>query len=239
MTIKNKIASLLPIVAVGLLLGGNACADGTATELPQAQTAAAQIEQIEQKIAELTAQIETQQAPAPVMGFIFYDLTQADLDRVGTEVSRIAGEVARVKIEVEIFAVLREIKVKTAAIAAQIPSGAKISTPSVFEPVQTPAKPLAADSANQEIENKIAVIKQQIDELTQELKIQKIIEQGQPEAQAEEGGNLIIEEVQDLEQETQTPIVIESAPKTEKTTPSGEGGFWQSVGDFLKKIFTF
>lgn len=235
MKIKTRIALVLPVIATGLLLGGIAQAGGTVAPASASQNVTAQIEQIKQKIADLTAQIQNRQIQTPVSKIVFRNLTQAELDRIESEITRITQRTARIKLEVEVFVVLREIEAKTAALAAQVASPYAGTAGQVSVPVQSPTTNQVTSGDTREIEEKIAKIKQQIAELTQELQIQQSVEQA---AQiAGEETEKLSEEPAEEEQESQMPIVIESAPAA--SAQSEKTGFWQSVGDFLKKLFAF
>ena len=238
---KNKVVYSFLLAIGGLLLGGNVFADGVQSSAVGANNVAAQIEQISQKINELTAQINAQKSQVAPNLPVRPQLSQEKLDYIESEVKRIAKETARLKIEIEIFVTLREIEAKTAALSKQItPAAAQSILPPAYAAPQSVA-PISADEQKRtEVEAQIAKIKQQIGELTQEMENQKAIESGIATAAQDyaDGANEVDQEALESEGavENAAPIVIQPA---ENKTETPKKGFWASVGDFLKKIFTF
>ena len=163
------------VVFIGLLLGGNVLADGVSLPTTDTQDISAQIEQIRQKIADLTAQAQQQTTGQPAATITKKPLTQQELVTIESEVNRITKEVARLRIEVQIFVTLREIQHKTELLKSQIAAaptlGGAVATASK-PPVQTAS--ILTEQQRQEIETQIAKIKQQIAETTQELEVIKM-----------------------------------------------------------------
>jgi len=210
------------------------------------QDASVQIAQIRQKIAELTAQVNASQK----QGFVTVVkpvLTQAQLDKIDAEIKRIANETARIQNEVRILLEIRAVEQKISDIKAQIAAlgGAK-STVSTMVPsvpqISVPATSNQAATTTAEVEKavQIAKIKQQISELTQEYETQKNLEaQNQKVATVTEecaGGSC---EVTTTPENIQPQSQIVVSPKTTEASKPETKGFWESVGDFFRKVFTF
>lgn len=228
-----KIFSLLSIAAAGLLLGGNVSAAGSSTTIT-IDNASALIQQIQQKINDLASQLQrTQdQSAAPITIAAAPALPQSQLDYIQSQVDRIAGETARLKIEVGVFTTLRQIQWATAALNAEIARGQQPTAAAT--PAQQPATAVDDDN-RRDIEAKIAKVKQQIAELNQEIQMQKSIE---TPAVTAAGGDQCVGQNCPVGTSEQK-ITTETAPLQTTASQPEKKGFWQSVGDFLKKIFTF
>ncbi|MFA6376367.1 MAG: hypothetical protein WCX69_03130 [Candidatus Paceibacterota bacterium] len=237
---KTKLYSALLIAITGLLLGGNASADGAQLPASATQNTGAQIQQIRERIGQLTDQMQSRRAElsAPVA------LSQEKLNFIQAQVNVIAKKVERIKIEVSIFVTLRQIREKTAALALVISPSTVAATPvparvnaTVKTPVST-ATPTAesmtaAKNDKRAIEEQIAKVKQQIADLTQQLQKKTAANTAAiSEAGKCSGSNCAVSSSQ-----TQTGASV--AAPVAKTNPVQNKGFWQSVGDFFKKIFTF
>lgn len=235
MQIKVKSLSLLLIAAAGLLLGGNvSAADNTASSI-SINDASALIEQLRQKINSLAQQLQSvQNMPEVAVTIVAAPvLTQAELDGIEVQVNRITGEVARLKIEVGVFVTLRQIQEKTALLNAQIEEATGIPS-TVVSAAQSQIS--ATPTGNQQgIESQIARLKQQIAELNQELVAKQAAGQAVAATDTTQpicaGGACPVP----VETQNNAPVPVTIAT----TAPSGSNGFWQSVGDFFKKLFTF
>lgn len=239
MKIKTKVVSLLLASIVGLLLGGNVFADGVSAQSASFEQVSAQIEQVRQKINQLSAELKAKQtaAPAPV------SLTPEKLNYIEGEIKRIAKETERLEVEVAAFVALREIERKIAQISAEIAAISPLagqSTIAAAPPAAMPTAPAPATAqTNEEIEAQIARIKQQINELTQEMTVQAAAEAGSNDAAG--NGNDLEDQIETNgggEEAAQEITILPNGEKAE-TAKTEQKGFWQSVGDFLKKIFTF
>lgn len=239
---KIKIVSLTLFSAIGLLLGGNVFADGGG--VPQAvnfDAVSAQIELVAQKINQLSSELKSKQisviAPAPVLAS---ELTQEKLNYIESEVGRIAKKTERLKIEVAIFVTLREIERKTAQIAAQIASGAPISQPiaAAAQPADVSATAASGTQTREEIEAQIAKIRQQISELTQEMDVRTSasVSQSAPISGVSNGA---VEDEDGDDSGDMSAITIAPAEEKARETQPKSKSFWESAGDFLKKLFTF
>lgn len=240
---KIKIVSLTLFSAIGLLLGGNVFADGGG--VPQAvnfDAVSAQIELVAQKINQLSSELKSKQipviAPAPVSAL---ELTQEKLNYIESEVGRIANETERLKIEVAIFVTLREIERKTAQIAAQIVSGVPVSQPiaaAAAQPADVSATAASGAQTREEVEAQIAKIRQQISELTQEMaaRTSASVSQSAPVSGVSNGA---VEDEDNDDSGDMSAITIAPAEEEARETQTKSKSFWESVGDFLKKLFTF
>ena len=240
MQIKIKIVSLLPVLVAGLLLGGNVSADGGQAQIASFENVSAQIEQIRQKINEFSAELRQNQQIANVP-VVKAEITQEKLSYIESEIKRITGESERIRIEVEIFLTLREIQRKTSAIAAQIADGYSapltVFTPPVIK--NLPIAQTAEKAREEEIEAQIVKIKQQINELTQEMGIQAAVEKNQLTPNGVGSSDQENAVAPDDSSDGAKEITIIPAQEKTGTAESEQKGFWQSVGDFFKNIFTF
>jgi len=240
MQMKTKLYSALLIAITGLLLGGNVSADGAQLSATASQNTGAQIQQIRERINQLTAQMQSRRAEpkAPVA------LSQEKINFIQAQVNVIAKKVELLKLEVSIFVTIRQIKEKTAALAlAIVPANAVPVqvTPRIKTITKTPvaaatstAETVVAGKVDRKaIEEQIAKVKQQIADLTRQLE-SKTAANGSSVGATEKcsGSNCAVSSPQ-----TQAGTAV--AAPTVKTTPAQNKGFWQSVGDFFKKIFTF
>lgn len=236
---KIKILLLMAISGAGLLLGGNTLADGMPSRASDTQNLSAQIDQIRQKISDLSAQMPQNQVGQSGTAANQVQLTAEKLNYIQSEIARIANETARLKIEVGIFATLREINRKTAQLSLQMGTATKTAPIAISS---QPAATSISEQKKQEIEAQIAKIKVQIGELNQELQAQKNIELNAmtqtASDQCELGGTCSINS-SDSESAAQTSAASQSVSSQTSSTANENKGFWQSVGDFLKKIFTF
>jgi outer membrane murein-binding lipoprotein Lpp len=238
---KIKIVSLTLFATIGLLLGGNVFADGGPSQTANFDAISAQIELVRQKIDQLSAELKNKQtsvsAPAPAA-----ELTQEKLDYIEGEIRRVARETERLKIEVAIFVTLKEVERKTAMLAAQIASGTPVlrqsiaaTAPRISVGASVAAAP--AVQTREEIEAQVADIKQKINELTQEMQARTETETS-PSAPAAE----VLEGMEDENGgDSSNSKTITISPSGEKTQTNQEKprSFWESAGDFLKKLFTF
>jgi|GEM_PF-826944 hypothetical protein len=201
------------------------------------QDTATRIAEIRAKIAVLTAEIKSNQGQTVVAAKPV--LTQVQLDQVEVQVKNIAAETARIKQQVAILAQIRAIDQKIAAIKLQIAAlNAGKSTVVAIVPAAGNTSPVAAATAEEQKEARIAKIKQQISELTQEMKVQKNLEsQNAAIATTSEtckGDSCAVSSTTESGQ-----AQIEISPKTTETATPAKKGFWESVGDFFRKVFTF
>jgi outer membrane murein-binding lipoprotein Lpp len=242
MRIKTKIVSLAAATFAGLLLGGNAFAGG-AEQNADYQTISAQIQEVQKKVSQLMTETQSGEKAAPVVNM---ELTPEKLDNIEREVTRIAKETERLKIEVAIYLTLEDIGRKTAALAAQIAAGLNVSASMI---AAAPAAPIVAalpadlpaskPQANEEIEAQIAIVRRQIDELTEEMVAQTAAEKEIPAEERtvagteDEGakGNVAASEEKDASLTVERNGGQDSA--------ATKGGLWQAVGDFFKKLFAF
>lgn len=233
MKTKIKIVSLILASIAGLLLGGNIFADGGAAQSASFEQVSAQIEQVRQKIDQLTAELKAKQTASIATPAA---LTQEQLNHIENEIKKIAKETEQLKVEVSVFIALREIERKAAQITAQITAG----SPLAAQPVIAMSAPVAATvRTSEEIEAQVAKIKQQINELTQEMTVQAAAEADSNDAAG--NGNDLEDQIETNgggEEAAQEITILPNGEKTE-TAKTEQKGFWQSVGDFFKKIFTF
>ena len=241
MRIKTKIVSLAAATFAGLLLGGNAFAGG-AEQNADYQTISAQIQEVQKKVSQLMTETQSGEKAAPVVNM---ELTPEKLDNIEREVTRIAKETERLKIEVAIYLTLEDIGRKTAALAAQIAAGLNVSASTIAPPSAPIVAALPADlpgskpQANEEIEAQIAIVRRQIDELTEEMVAQTAAEKEIPAEERtvagteDEGakGNVAASEEKDASLTVEKDGGQDSA--------ATKGGLWQAVGDFFKKLFAF
>lgn len=233
MKTKIKIVSLILASIVGLLLGGNIFADGGAAQSASFEQVSAQIEQVRQKVDQLTAELKAKQT-APIAAPAA--LTQEQLNHIENEIKRIAKETERLKVEVSVFIALREIERKAAQITAQITAG----SPLAAQPVIAMSAPVAATArTNEEIEAQVAKIKQQINELTQEMEQKIAAEQFATAPQISPQASGVQDEIIDEDESKSQEITILPADEKTGNEKEEQKGFWSSVGDFFKKIFTF
>jgi len=162
MQTKAKTFSLLLIAAMGLLLGGNVSAAGNPSSV-SINDASVLIRQIQQKVNDLAIQLQSARiqplatAPVPVS----HTLTQSQLDYIKSQTDIIAAETARLRIEVQVFVILRDIRQKTADLDYQITNQQKYAGTDIR--VETQSK--ASNIGNGTVEAQIAKIKQQINEI--------------------------------------------------------------------------
>jgi hypothetical protein len=137
---------------------------------------------------------------------------------------------------------LKEVERKTAMLAAQIASGTPVlrqsiaaTAPRISVGASVAAAP--AVQTREEIEAQVADIKQKINELTQEMQARTETETS-PSAPAAE----VLEGMEDENGgDSSNSKTITISPSGEKTQTNQEKprSFWESAGDFLKKLFTF
>jgi DNA repair exonuclease SbcCD ATPase subunit len=170
-------------------------------------------------------------------------LSQAQLDAIEAQVKSVRAKYEALKVQVQVFVAVRDIQQKINALTSQMPaaSAAAAPAPTIGAPAgqaQAEAATTTALTNRQEIEAKIAATKQQIAELTQELQTMKGA--GQPTgavvSQPTAGTGAVSEQ-----KETTTKIETPSKPvQTQTSQPQTQPkGFWQSIADFFKKLFTF
>jgi len=229
---------LLTAVAIGLLLGGNVRAEVVQATNVGSMAISQQVEQIKQRIVELSA--DMQRASQQTTVTVSAELTQEKLNYIQSEVTRIAKETARIKVEVEVFVAIRQIQQRLRVLSVQVAQYVAEQQSRVAQ-VQPGASGKGSVSSATEVEAKIAQIRQQITELTQELEAKKAGGQkvtqapsdtGVQESKQCSGGSCLVTPTG-----TQSEPKIVSTPVT--TTKTESKGFWQSIGDFIKKLFTF
>lgn len=232
MQTKAKTFSLLLIAAMGLLLGGNVSAAGNPSSV-SIDDASVLIRQIQQKVNDLAIQLQGAQiqplAPAPAS--VSHTLTQSQLDYIKSRTDIIAAETARLRIEVEVFVILRDIRQKTADLDYQIENKQKYAGTESW--VETQSKISNIDNGT--VEAQIAKIKQQINELNQELAVKQAADQtvtaNSESVQANYEGKSSLEDSNGQS--------VSTAPAVKKAQEPAKKGFWQSIGDFFKNLFTF
>jgi hypothetical protein len=191
------------------------------------------IRQIQQKVNDLAIQLQSARiqplatAPVPVS----HTLTQSQLDYIKSQTDIIAAETARLRIEVQVFVILRDIRQKTADLDYQITNQQKYAGTDIR--VETQSK--ASNIGNGTVEAQIAKIKQQINELNQELAAKQAADQT---ATANLGSVQTNYEGQSSLEDSNGQSVS-TAPAANKAQEPAKKGFWQSIGDFFKNLFTF
>ncbi|MCU0653397.1 MAG: hypothetical protein MUD10_04015 [Candidatus Pacebacteria bacterium] len=243
-------------VAVGLLLGGSVLAD-SATTTTGADAAAianassadavvstattdnnstqAQLDAIKVRIQALTAQVQSRQQ-TPVVVTPRAVLTQAQLDQIQIRVTEIAQQTARIKAQVQILVRIRTIEARIAAIRMQLATMQAGGTVTATTPAAPVAATPASELTKEQKEARIAQIRQQIGELNQEMLAKRAAEQAAtPATQAPCEGD----SCSGASEPPQAPVTIEVSPKPETTAQASNPGFWQSVGNFFRKLFTF
>ncbi len=240
---KATIYSLaVMIAAAGLLLGGNVRADG-ATVTTATQDVSSQIDVIRQKVAALSAEVkaaEAQTATAPAVTVPTASaLTQAQLDAIAVRVAQIRARTEEIKVQVRILLEINAINLKIAAIKAQIAAMAGGTVQIEASPVVGQATP-ATTTVDAAKAAKIAQIKQQIAELTQEYRTQKNIEDQKQIAAASstacQGDSC---PASSSNSDSNQPVTIQVSPKTPEASENQNQGFWESIGNFFRKVFTF
>ncbi len=264
-TYVKWISVLAFVITGGLLLGGNVIADGEEETLIEADTVSQtdQIQALEAQAQSLTEQVqeyiaaqttataqtaqETDTNQQETETTEQKELSQDELDAIYTQVKEIAAKTEVIKIEVEKFVMVRQITEKIAylqgevdkmrrdeaALAMETENETQTADESEAEAVETEIA--ETETAPQgDVDAQIASIKAQIKDLTSQYEAQKAAEEAQSAT----------------EEISPTEIECENGVCTAKVniTPAGEEaesdkeskiGFWQSVSDFLKKIFTF
>jgi len=241
MRIKTKIVSLAAATFAGLLLGGNAFAGG-AEQNADYQTISAQIQEVQKKISQLMAETQSAEKATPAVNM---ELTPEKLDNIEKEVMRIAKETEQLKIEVAVYLTLKDIRQKTAALAAQIAGGLNISAPTIAAPsapiiAVLPADlPVSKTQANEEIEAQIAIVRRQIDELTEEMAAQTVIEKEVPAEERTMVGTEDKDAKGDVAVSGEKDASLTVEKNGGKDSTETKGDLWQAVGDFFKKLFAF
>jgi hypothetical protein len=228
----------------GLLLGGNVLADGSQT-ISNAQ-AQATIQQLRARVQILTQQVQAQKAlqAAPI---VKPNLTPEQIASIQTQIIVIGQKITQLKIEVQKFVQIQQIKQKIAALRqiqidtiktqiarlnAQIKAKQTTGQPAPIIVGGVQAVPVASGSDSsksdkKEIEAQIAKVKEQISQITQEMETQKTLEEANENQSQSVNQN-------DNKCEGQS-----CSSNTQSSQQPAQKGFWQSVGDFLRKIFSF
>jgi len=241
MRIKTKIVSLVAATFAGLLLGGNAFAGGAEQNVDY-QTISAQIQEVQKKILQLMMETQSGKKAVPAVKM---ELTPEKLDNIEKEVARIAKETERLKIEVAVYLTLKDIQQKTAALAEQIAAGLNVPASMIAAPSAPIVAALPADlptskpQANEEIEAQIAIVRRQIDELTEEMLAQTAAEKEVPTEERTVAGTKDEDAKGDvsISEEKDASLTVEK--NGSKDSAETKGGLWQAVGDFFKKLFAF
>lgn len=242
---KATIYSLaVMITAAGLLLGGNVRADGSAS-VGASQDISSQINVIRQKIATLNAEIQRSKAqttaPVSVKVQTAPVLTQAQLNAIAVKVAQIKARTEEIKAQVRILLEIRAINLKIAAIKSQIAAMTGANAPAVTATAQVTS--VAQSGGNQaEIDRqaKIAQIKQQIAELSQEYKAQNNLEgQVQPTASDSDACQGDSCQASSSNSDNGQPVTIQVSPNSAESKENQNQGFWESIGNFFRKVFTF
>jgi len=241
MRIKTKIITLAAATFAGLLLGGNAFAGG-AEQNADYQTISAQVREVQEKVSQLMTETQSGKTVVPAVSV---KLTPERLANIEKEVVRIAEETKRLKIEVAVYLTMEDIRRKTAALAAQIAAGLNVSATAVAAPSAPVAAALPADlpaskpQTNGEIEAQIAIVRRQIDELTEEMAAQTAAEKEAPGEERTMAGTEGegAEEIAAAPAEKDTSLTVGKSGG--KDGAEEKGGLWQAVGDFFKKLFAF
>lgn len=257
-TYVKWISVLAFVITGGLLLGGNVIADGEEETLIEADTVSQtdQIQALEAQAQLLTEQVQeyiaaqttaTAQTAQETETTEQKELSQDELDAIYTQVKEIAAKTEVIKIEVEKFVMVRQITEKIAYLQGEVDKMRRDEAALAMETEnetqtadESEAEAVEAEIAETEtapqgdVDAQIASIKAQIKDLTSQYEAQKAAEEAQSAT----------------EEISPTEIECENGVCTAKVniTPAGEEaesdkeskiGFWQSVSDFLKKIFTF
>ena len=242
---KTKLYSALLIAITGLLLGGNVNADGAQMSASATQDVTSQIQQIRQRISLLTAQMQSRrEEPAAV--FAKVALSQEKLNYIQSQVDAVAKKVERLKVEVGVLVTLRQIKERAAALASAIAPTTKEKAASLIPvPVKdgTKGSASAGTSASETatatkvdkkaIEEQIVKVKQQITDLTQQLQGKTAANDAVTSSTGKCSGSSC------SVSPSQTQAIASASVSATKSVPAQKKGFWQSVSDFFKKIFTF
>ncbi len=241
----------------GLLLGGNVIADGASVTSTGADTVSQteQVEALQTQAKQLSEQVQAYLAdqaaknvePAvQVKPVEKKTLSQDELDRIETQVQEIAAKTEVIKTEVAQIVLMRQISSKIAYLQEEVnamkmaeAAGAVSEAAANNEAAGAAAESgetLAetATAGNSDVESQIAAIKDKIKDLTAQYEQQKAAENAgdvqeiTPEVQCEGG---VCSASVDIKP-------AETAATTEANNDSNTG-FWQSVGNFFKNIFTF
>jgi len=159
------------------------------------------------------------------------------------QIASLKGEVENLKMaeqsgealtEIEVAAGTEEVTDTEAATETAPEVAAEAETVIETAPVaeETPVQTEAA--VGQDVEGQIAAIKQQIKDLTAEYEVQKTAEEQQVTPETES-----VPEVQCEGGVCSANINIGTTEETATTETATNKGFWQSVSDFLKNLFTF
>lgn len=226
------------VMVAGLLLGGNVQAkevQSATTLATTGQTILQQITEVQQKISSLNDEI----AKSKISQIVVVSkpaLTQDQLDRIETEVSGITKEVARIKIQVEIYVAVRETQQKIAKIEAQIAAlnAGKIAVSTITAADTKTTSGTQAMSKDAQI----AKIKQQINELNQELQAKRA-EEASSQPMATVSGTCGQGQVCGSSTSSGSQNGVQVAQRQSENGKREPVGFWQSIGNFLRKIFTF
>lgn len=229
------------VAAIGLLLGGNVSADGVTavqTQKISDQEALMRIQQIREKISVLAQAVKNSQGQTITTSKT--PLTQAELDIIQAKINLISAKIAKIKKDAEILAKIREIRQKISVIKTQV---AAMNAQKAGSLANVAAVAGATAEKNQPADSKearIAQIKQQIYELKQEMEVQKALEAQNSQAPTVKVEGCAGQECAAPEVEnSQVPITISPKTTDAAENKSQGGSFWDLIGNFLRKIFTF
>lgn len=247
---------ILLVIGGGLLLGGKAIAESNqaAANDTSATSTTAVLMPYEEQAESLTAQVKiylASQQTAKGKQEGKPDLSEDQLNIISGQIKEIAIKAAALKEEVDRFVAIRTVsqqiaglklevdELKLAKEAGQlqevIPAGNNENTDSAVAVEIAPET--SQDQIPQENEDtkaQIVSIKQQIKDLTAEYEIQKAAEEAQNKGQAED-----FQEVECKNGVCSANIEVKAADSGNQAENVAPKGFWQSVSDFLKNLFTF
>ena len=254
------------VIGGGLLLGGNVIADGDESSTTGADivSQSAQVEALQAQAQQLTKQVEaylagqattTAEVVEETKPAERKELSQAELDDIEAQVKVIAAKTEVIKTEVAKIVLIRQISAKIAYLQGEVNAlkVAEAKQPEAESATNSVTKTLAAEAAatstvgvekaegseiaseqNSAVDAQIAAIKAKIKELTAEYEKQKKAEElagakeATPEIQCEGGVCSATVNIKPSDTVAET-----------KSGNAEKNGFWQSVGNFIKNLFTF
>jgi hypothetical protein len=234
---------------------------GDVAKVAVVSTSEEKVKLYEEQAKSLTEQVQaylSDRREAQIKSSKEAELSQKQLDAIEVEVKKVAKKTAELKEDVEKFVLIRAINNQIAGLKVQVAelklaeqaegtSGATVTqteTKTETKTVTTTQTGSGTETgvaavqpegtqAPENVSAQIAMIKQQIKDLTAEYEVQKA---------AEEAQNSEPVSTQEIECEggvCSASIDVNPAGETATTETATNKGFWQNVSDFLKNLFTF
>ena len=99
--------------------------------------------------------------------------------------------------------------------------------------------PVSKPQGNEEIEAQIAIVRRQIDELTEEMAAQTVAEKEVPAEERTVAGTEDKDAKGDVAVSGEKDASLTVEKNGGKDSAETKGDLWQAVGDFFKKLFAF